>query len=241
MSQARVDESISAISSGRRRSARPGRRRCARRGRGLRGGLVAAGAASLEVADHGVEHRLGEERRPGVVEVQHPLAPRCERPGRSTSRLGHRRPYRSDGVSDSGACRRTSLPSSSPTPPSRCASSSTSSGASTAGARTCGPSTRDRPRPAPDRAGLQGAPARDHLRGRPGLRERQPPEVPALLELPEPGGGVDRRCVPLLRRVRPRVGGHLEDAAVPGQGPHPQELLRVLPGPRSSWRPARAS
>ena len=40
--------------------------------RGLLGRLVAAGRRlELEVADDGVEHRLGEQRRAGVVEVQH--------------------------------------------------------------------------------------------------------------------------------------------------------------------------
>ena len=51
-----------------------------RRG-GLGGGLVAAGARlALEVADHRVEHRLGEQRGAGVVEVQHLLAPGREGP-----------------------------------------------------------------------------------------------------------------------------------------------------------------
>ena len=120
-------------------------------------------------------------------------------------------------------------------------SSSTSTGASTG----AGPNLRavhegTGPRPAPDRAGLQGAAARDHLRRRPGLGQLQPAQVPALLELPEPGRGVDRRRVPLLRRLRARVGRHLEDAAVPGQGAHPaRATARAASAPIELARPRR--
>ena len=82
MSQARLAESSSAIWSGagadqlgqRVVGALQRRRRLGRR-------LVAAGAGlALEVPDHGVEHRLGEQRCAGVVEVQHLLAPGREGP-----------------------------------------------------------------------------------------------------------------------------------------------------------------
>ena len=80
MSHARLAESSSAIWSG-AGADQLGQRgvRCARSAGGrLGGGLVAAGARlELEVPDHRVEHRLGEQRRAGVVEVQHLLAARA--------------------------------------------------------------------------------------------------------------------------------------------------------------------
>ena len=93
-----------------------------RRGR-LGGGLVAARVRlELEVADHGVEHRLGEQRGPGVVEVEHRLAAGREGPGS----------VHVDGASradptDLTVCQtpphaaERARPSSSPTPPSSCA------------------------------------------------------------------------------------------------------------------------
>ena len=191
------------------------------------------------MADHRVEHRLGEQRGAGVVEVEHLVAAGGEGPGPVDVDARHpARRYRSDGVSDSAACRRT-CPSFEFSDAAKAAAAVRLRALVRARARAqpAGRPRGHRPRPAPDRAGLQGAPARDHLRGRPGLGERQPAQVPALLQLPEPGRGVDRRRLPLLRRLRARVGGHLEDAAVPGQGPHAEELLRLLPRARRAHGP----
>src|SRR5581483_2879553 len=96
-----------------------------------------------------------------------------------------------------------------------------------------------RPRPAHDHPVVQGATARHHLRRRPGQPELQRAQVPTVLELPEPGRGVDRRPLPQLRRVRARVRRHFPHAAVREPARDAQELLRVLPRADRSRREQR--
>ena len=174
-----------------------------------------------------------------MVEVEHPLAPGREGPGPVDVELGTpaRTAYRSDGVSDSAR-----MPQN--VPVLRVLRRGQGSSAQFVyehwcehgrGPEPAGRPRGHRPRPAPDRAGLQGAPARDHLRGRPGLGELQPAQVPAVLQLPEPGRGVDRRRASTptpaarssrwrSRRCRPSPGKELTL----------QELLRLLPRRPSS-------
>ena len=99
-----------------------------------------------------------------------------------------------------------------------------------------------RPRPQPPRGPRSNRPrARAPGRGvpragsgtdpdpRPAHQPAGDSQVPALLELPEPGGGVSRRPLPLLRRLRHGIDRHLAHAAVRGQGAAARVVLRLLP------------